>query len=109
MAEIVHLCGRADWQAAQERGEYRAASLEREGFIHFSMPVQVARTANRFFHGRRDLVLLLIDPDRLRAELRYEPADNDLFPHLYGPLNLDAVVEARDFLPDEAGTFQMLF
>lgn len=47
----------------------------------------------RYFAGRDDLVLLEIDPARLRAELKYEPApDGELFPHVYGPLNIDAVV-----------------
>ena len=71
--------------------DYRPASLAREGFIHLSSEAQWLATANRFYRGRADLLLVSIDGDRLRAELRHEPADGDIFPHLYGPLNLNAV------------------
>jgi len=95
---VVHLCQDGDWQAAQKRGEYRAASLETEGFIHFSRPDQVLRVAQAFYRDVPDLILLKVDPTKLQAELRYEPAVHDsdsgeYFPHLYGGLNLDAVVE----------------
>lgn len=97
---IVHICPRADWLAAQAGGEYRAASLESgrgiaNGFIHCSRPEQVPGVLQRFFAGQTDLLLLWIDPQRLRSELRWEPADGELFPHLYGALNLDAVVRVE--------------
>jgi len=102
---LLHICPRADWREAQQRGEYRAASLASEGFIHCSTPDQVAATADRFYHGRHGLVLLVIDSDRVGPEIRYEAADGSLFPHVYGPLNLDAVVEVRDFEPGADGAF----
>jgi len=105
MDTLFHICDRADWLAAQEQGEYRAASLAHEGFIHCSTPGQVAATANRFYHGRRGLVLLTIDRGRVRPEVRFEPADGSLFPHIYGPLNLDAVVDVQEFAPADDGTF----
>ena len=105
METLLHICPRSDWQDAQEVGEYRAASLAQEGFIHCSTPAQVAATANRFYHGRHGLVLLVIDPSRIGPEVRYEPADGSLFPHVYGPLNLDAVVDVQAFEPDGDGTF----
>ena len=105
---LLHICPASDWQNAQPWGEYRAASLASEGFIHCSTPAQVAVTANRFYHGQQGLVLLVIDAGRLTSEVRYEAADGSLFPHLYGPLNLDAVVEVRAFEPDEDGTFAAL-
>ncbi len=88
---LVHVCPRLDWLAAQASGSYRAVSLEREGFIHCSRPEQVSGVLQRFFAGQSDLVLLWIDAQRLQAELRWEAADGELFPHLYGELNLDAV------------------
>jgi uncharacterized protein (DUF952 family) len=109
MCAIVHMATRDAWQSAQEAGTYRAPSLESEGFIHFSTPVQVVRVANALYAGRTDLVLLVVDPWALIAELRYEaPVHEDsaeLFPHLYGPLNLDAVKSVLPFPPGPDGTF----
>lgn len=103
--EILHITTQAEWQAALEAGSYAPASLEAEGFIHCSRPEQVARVANVFYAGQPDLLLLHIDPERLAAELRWEAADGDEFPHIYGRLNLEAVTGVEDFLPDEAGEF----
>lgn len=105
MDTLLHICTRSDWEEARERSEYRAASLASEGFIHLSTPDQVAATANRFYLGQTGLVLLVIDAGRLLPEVRYEAADGALFPHLYGPLNLDAVMGASDFEPGADGTF----
>ncbi len=90
---IYHILPRADWEKARAQGEYRAASLAQEGFIHFSTRRQVAGTLARYYAGRSDLVLLRVDTNRLLADLRYEESHGEFFPHLYGPLNLDAVVE----------------
>jgi RimJ/RimL family protein N-acetyltransferase/uncharacterized protein (DUF952 family) len=100
---IVHLCQRKDWLAAQGFGEYRAASLETNGFIHLSRPDQIDQVANAFYRDVPDKVLLWVKPDRLTAELRYEPSDYEAdfgqyFPHLYGPLNLEAVENAIPYL-----------
>ncbi len=108
MDPIVHICSKDDWQAAQAAGQYRAESLESEGFIHFSRPDQAIDTANRYYAGRRDLVLLWIDPRFLTAELRWESSHGDVYPHLYGPLDLDAVVQFTPFLPDVDGIFRTL-
>ncbi len=102
MAKIFHIARQIDWQAAQAAGSYRVASLEHEGFIHCSTAEQVAGVANRFYRGQADLVLLHIDPQRVQAPLRYEapaeaPASSERFPHIYGPLNLDAVVAVQAF------------
>jgi len=101
MDTLLHICARSDWEKARERGEYRAASLASEGFIHLSTPDQVAATGRRFYRGQTGLVLLVVDTGRALPEVRYEAADGALFPHLYGPLPLDAVVEIRDFEPGD--------
>ena len=105
MNTILHICRAADWGEAQTRGEYRAGSLSAEGFIHCSTSAQVIKTANRFYAGQRDLVLLVIDADRVSAAVKREAADGDWFPHVYGPLNLDAVTQALPFPPAADGTF----
>lgn len=91
---LFHLVARNTWQDALARGEYRA-SLETDGFIHLSTERQWPGARARFFAGASDLVLLVIDETRLRSPVRYERADGDDFPHLYGPLDLDAVIEVR--------------
>lgn len=104
---ILHITTRTVWDAAQHAGEYCAASLDTEGFIHCSTPQQVLGPANAFYRGQHDLVLLVIDPAKLQADLRYEAADADLFPHLYGALNLDAVIDVLPFPPREDGMFAL--
>lgn len=116
-AVILHLTARSDWQAAQAAGAYTAPSLESEGFIHCSTGTQIASVANRFYAGRHGLVVLVIDPARLRAELRWEPpahpgpveaaATGELFPHVYGPIDLQAVVRVIDWEPGPDGTFTL--
>ena len=108
MDQIVHICSTEDWQSAQTVGEYWAESLESEGFIHFSRPDQAVDTANRYYAGRRDLLLLWVDSQALVAELRWEISHGDRYPHLYGPLNLEAVSRVSPFLPDYEGVFRVL-
>jgi len=108
MMMVVHICTREDWEQAQRRGVYHPESLDTEGFIHLSRPEQVLATGNRFFAGQRDLVLLWIDPTKLTAPLKWEAADERVFPHLYGELSLAAVTAVTDFSPNEAGKFEQL-
>jgi uncharacterized protein (DUF952 family) len=113
---ILHITSKAEWRAAQTRGEYRAASLESEGFIHASTSKQVLAVANAFYRGQNDLVLLVIDESLVTPEVRWEapsgsPAAGispaDLFPHIYGPLNPTAVVRVLDFEPDPVKGFTL--
>ena len=83
-------------------------AAQRIGLYCFSTDGQVVATANRFCQGKTGLVLLTVDPSRLKPELRYEDTLNHgTFPHLYGPLNVDAVVDVRTFEPGADGTFSM--
>lgn len=120
---ILHITSRVEWQAAQTRGDYRAPSLETEGFIHLSTVKQVLHVANAFYRGQSGLALLVVDETRIslsevegRSRVKWEapagvPASgisqDDKFPHVYGPLNLDAVVDVLDFNPDDNGNFQL--
>lgn len=94
---LFHILGQAEWERAKAARRYAPASLEHEGFVHLSTAEQLVRTAARFFAGRTDLVLLAIDPEKTGAPLRFEQADGDAFPHLYGAVPLDAVTEATAF------------
>lgn len=106
MKMILHITHKSEWEAAQRNGFYSAPSLASEGFIHCSTPEQVVAVAERFYAGARGLVLLLLDPARIRAEVKYEPGTDkpdELFPHIYGQLNLDAVTRVVDFASDSTG------
>lgn len=94
MAIVYHITTAAEWEIAEVQGHYAAPSLATEGFIHLSAVNQVAGVLERYYSGQTDLVKLSIDTDRLEKPLRYElaPSVNEKFPHLYGALNLDAVV-----------------
>ena len=105
MSLIYHIATAANWAQAQRDGQYTQSTLDRtlaeEGFIHASQAAQVERVANAFYPGVPDLVLLTIDTERVGAPIRYEqvPGQDLPYPHIYGPLNIDAVVEARPFTP----------
>ena len=70
---IIHLASNDAWLAAAKQGVYHADSLSTMGFIHCSRPSQIVDVANTFYHGQQGLVLLLIDPSKLVAELKWEP------------------------------------
>lgn len=107
---ILHIVHRDAWAQAQTAGSYEPPSLHTEGFIHCSTADQIAGTANTHFQGRRGLLLLHIDVAHLNAELLYElaPGTVNHFPHIYGPLNLDAVTRVETFEPDANGAFHPL-
>lgn len=109
---VFHIASVDEWDAARRAGEHRPGSLEKEGFVHCSTRAQVLATAERHFAEREDLVLLRLDARRLEAALRYEaprPPIPDqpgaLFPHLYAPLPVSAVVAAHRLLPGPDGRF----
>ena len=100
---IFHIARAADWAAAQIEGSYRVstrgATLDEIGFIHCSLDHQVDRVSHAHYRDMDDLVLLVIDPARVDAEIRYERPDgeSERFPHIYGPLRVDAVVAVVPF------------
>lgn len=111
---IYHLALVDEWEAARAAGEPYArssvgVSLAEEGFVHFSFREQVAATAERFYAGRDDVVVLVVDTDRLTSPLVIEPPvgtedpDAEEFPHVYGPLDLAAVVAVLPAPPGPTG------
>jgi uncharacterized protein (DUF952 family) len=96
MALIYHITTARQWTEAQNKGHYESPNLKEEGFIHCSMEDQLEDVRQRFYQGIGDLILLKIDADKLTSQLIYEwsPSVQNTFPHVYGPINLDAVVEA---------------
>ena len=100
---LFHITTRSAWELALEAGHYVPAAFASDGFIHLSEERQWFRTARRFYRGQTGLVLLVIDEKRLETAVRREAADGELFPHLYGPLNLDAVTSVYDLPLDANG------
>jgi uncharacterized protein (DUF952 family) len=100
---IYHVAERSRWEAARVTGRYVAESLEQEGFIHCADRYQIEGVLERFFLGRTELCLLCVDPGRLRAEVRREKASDaqGAFPHVYGPIDAEAVVAVVDLPPIE--------
>ena len=105
---IVHICEQEAWKAAQSSGEYRPTSLDYEGFIHCSRPEQLLEVANRFYRDAPELLLLWIDPNKVKANIRWEAADGGTYPHIYGPLDIEAVTIVTSLLPDESGAYTRL-
>jgi uncharacterized protein (DUF952 family) len=96
MPVIFHVTTAAEWETAKEKGVYTTPSLQAEGFIHCSTDdAQVAGVLQRYFSDKTDLIKLMIDTDKLTSRFIYEwsPSTADTFPHIYGPLNLDAVID----------------
>jgi uncharacterized protein (DUF952 family) len=91
---IYHIVPASDWATYEAQPTYEAGSLQTEGFIHLSQSHQVAGVLQRYYQNVPDLLVLHVDADRLTHELRYEQSTNDEpFPHLYGPLNKEAIVK----------------
>jgi len=106
---IFHITTAANWKIAGTEGTYRAPTFDVEGFIHCSTREQVIQVANARFRGQSGFVLLVIDAERVSAEIIFENLEGgeQLFPHIYGGLNIDAVVSVAEFEPGAHGYFAL--
>ena len=104
---LFHITSAREAHEAAQTGEYAPAAFEREGFIHCSYAAQAVATANSIFRGRRDLVLLEIDPVLVGCLVVDENLEGgtELFPHIYGRLRMSAVLKVHDFPCNDAGEF----
>ena len=112
---IFHITPRTAWDDAQHQGNYRAESLATEGFIHCSTISQVLPVAENFYKSQSQLVLLVIEPTLLSSPLKWEAPSGgspppgvpkgDPFPHIYDPINLDAVIKVVDLEKNEDDEF----
>jgi uncharacterized protein (DUF952 family)/ribosomal protein S18 acetylase RimI-like enzyme len=105
---IYHITDQSSWRKAQKQGFYEHPSLHLEGFVHCSERSQLSGVANRYFQKQRDLLILALDAGRLKAPLLCEntKGGTELFPHVYGPINLDAVLLVHNLQANEAdGSF----
>ncbi len=108
-ALIYHVARQEEWQAAQGGELYTPAAYNSDGFIHLCEASGLEYVGNRYFHGQQGLVILQVDPLRVHAPLRYEDllGGGVSFPHIYGPLNVDAVEQVIAFPPNADGTFSI--
>lgn len=103
---IQHITKREQWEKAMLEGVYRGDTLDSQGFIHCSTPQQTVKVANALFLAQKGLVLLCIAANKVQSEIRYESAGSEeRYPHIYGPLNVNAVVKVADFEPAKKGKF----
>lgn len=107
MSIVFHITTKKAYQDAQKQGLYLHPSLEHEGFIHCSRHYQVRDVALLHFKNQKELLLLAIDEAKSKSEIKYEGPSWDTFPHIYGPIHFDSVVQEFEFesgfdLPDEA-------
>lgn len=114
---IYHITSGATWSKALREGALIADSLARDGFIHCATRSQVLPVANRYYRGQSDLCLLAIEESRLTAPLKWESPTGESaskadpeglhFPHVFGPINLDAVLQAVDLTINSDDTFAL--
>jgi len=107
MSIIFHITRSQQWEQAKQVQSYRGDTLDSEGFIHCSTLPQVLKSANKFFVGQTGLLLLSIDSEKVQAEIKYELAAGENYPHIYGPLNVDAVLKVVEFEPGADGKFEL--
>ena len=102
MPLIYHITTASEWNDAKQKGYYESRALKEEGFIHCSEERQIPDVLKRYYSDKTDLVKLTIQTNDLTSQLIYDwsNAIEDTFPHVYGPINLDAVVSVEKIQPD---------
>lgn len=107
---LFHVTTRDDWQEHKNSGNYEPESLDTQGFIHCSSGHQVEDTANKHFADKEQILLLVIDVAMVREQIKYEEDKNgEKFPHIYGPLSINAVIDQIDVAAEENGKFNIAF
>jgi len=109
MNKIMHIVSLDEWEKAKVLGMYQSPSLSKEGFIHCSLPLQIPPVANYNFKGQKGFVLLEIDMEKLKVLVKFEDLYNtgEDYPHVYGPINIEAVARVIAFPPEPDGTFKL--
>lgn len=109
---IFHIVSKKEWENAKKKGQYEPASLTLEGFIHCSKTDQILTVANSFYKNQKDLLILRINIEKVKSEIKLEPPleapmSGLLFPHIYGALEVQAVEAEVDFPCKSDGTFEL--
>ena len=108
---IFHLVRKKDWKEQKKEARYHPETIDSKGFIHCSSGKNIEEVANRLFRGERRILLIVINTSLIEPELKYEKDEetNISYPHIYGPLNLDAVIDKIELVPEEDGSFKITF
>lgn len=104
---IYHMLSASDWQNQDQNEPYVCESLQTDGFIHCTQEMdRLIWVANHFYQRESgDFVILYIDEALVLAEIKWEEADDHVFPHIYGPINCDAIKSSINFPRESNGTF----
>lgn len=104
---IYHITTPAAWKKGQDDGRYVPEAFEQDGFIHCSKMDQIVGVGQRYYASQTGLLILGINPDKLTSKLVFENliGGEELFPHIYGPLNLEAVESTAEFVQSAEGAF----
>ncbi len=106
MDAVFHITTRTAWEKAKAEGKYTHPSLQAEGFLHCAWREQVLGVANTLYRGRDDLVMLQIATDRLESRIQDDCTESGaIYPHVYGPINLDSVTAVADLRSESDGAF----
>lgn len=107
--KIFHILHKKDWEKFNKSDQYIPKDFEHEGFIHCSKINQIVRVANAKYKGIKDLLLLEIDSKKVKPEIRFEKSigTKEEHPHIYGPLNTNAVTKVCKLEPDVNGFFTL--
>ncbi|HTH56581.1 MAG TPA: DUF952 domain-containing protein [Cyclobacteriaceae bacterium] len=98
---IYHIATRQDWVEREQENDFVPSDYHREGFVHCCTASQLAGVKERYFKGKTGLVILYLEEEKLKAELKYEVStDNEKFPHLYGAINREAIFKIEPLKPD---------
>lgn len=106
---IYHITEKSEWILAKGAGQLKPESLQIEGFIHCCSEQLFSQVANFYFKGLPAIYVLEIDEERLTSELKWEVAGGHRFPHIYGPLDVHAVVREAEIMPNDDGLFDFPF
>ena len=104
---IYLLSSRQDYEHALSKGSLWRESLDSEGFIHASPKDQLTRVANKYYKATRSPLILVLTTENINVEVKWEPAAGSLYPHIYGPLNMNAVVEVVPIALNKNGDFNI--
>lgn len=102
---IYLLSSEEEYSHALNQGILVRASIKSEGFIHASPKNQLTRVANKYYKDTVQPLILVVDKSKIKVEVKWEPAAGSLYPHIYGPLNVDAIIEKQEISLNENGDF----
>ncbi len=104
---IYLLSSEQEYNQALKQGFLIRDSIELEGFIHASPREQLTRVANKYYKDTIKPLILVVDTSKVSVEVKWEPAAGSLYPHIYGPLNADAIIETQEISLNENGEFRL--